>query len=58
MRMMSAEWLASGTDLVRLSAKGLEDTLRQLQREEEGETESESAENHSVTKFFLLPCTS
>ncbi len=28
MRMMSAEWLASGTDPVRLSAKGVEDRER------------------------------
>lgn len=28
MRMMSAEWLASGTDPVRLSAKGVEDAER------------------------------
>lgn len=29
MRMMSAEWLASGTDLVRVSAKGVEDRERE-----------------------------
>lgn len=33
--MMSAEWLASGTDLVKVSAKGVEDTSRQQQKKEE-----------------------
>lgn len=41
MRMMSAEWLASGTDPVRLSAKGVEDRerARWLQRGQEREIE-------------------
>lgn len=43
MRMMSAEWLASGTDPVRLSAKGVEDREGRLQRGQEGETEHERA---------------
>lgn len=33
MRMMSAEWLASGTDPVRLSAKGVEDREREMTAE-------------------------
>ena len=34
MRMMSAEWLASGTNPVRLSAKGVEDR-RETEKERE-----------------------
>lgn len=33
MRMMSAEWLASGTDPVRLSAEGVEDREREMTAE-------------------------
>lgn len=40
MRMMSAEWLASGTDPVRLSAKGVEDRERDDCREDKKEGES------------------
>ena len=35
MRMMSAEWLASGTDPVRLSAKEVEDREKERERERE-----------------------
>ena len=37
MRMMSAEWLASGTDPVRLSAKEVEDREKERERERERE---------------------
>ena len=37
MRMMSAEWLASGTDPVRLFAKGVEDRERNDCRGQERE---------------------
>lgn len=39
MRMMSAEWLASGTDLVRESAKGVKDIERE--RDDCGEDKKE-----------------
>lgn len=38
--MMSAEWLASGTDPVRLSAKGVEDRERHDCREDKKERQS------------------
>lgn len=40
MRMMSAEWLASGTDLVRVSAKGVEDRERDDCRDDKKERQS------------------
>lgn len=42
MRMMSAEWLASGTDPVRLSAKGVEDTEREMAAERTRRRDRES----------------
>lgn len=42
MRMMSAEWLASGTDPVRLSAKGVEDTQRGMAAERTRRRDRES----------------
>lgn len=60
MRMMSAEWLASGTDPVRLSAKGVEDTERErwLQRGQEGETEraQNSRSKMMISVKILLLC--
>ena len=49
MRMMSAEWLASGTDPVRLSAKEVEDREKERERERErdGSIEDKKA-NESV----------
>lgn len=43
MRMMSAEWLASGTDPVRLSAKGVEDTQREDKKERQREHKTAGA---------------
>lgn len=43
MRMMSAEWLASGTNPVRLSAKGVKDSERDDCREDKNEIEHERA---------------
>lgn len=40
MRMMSAECLASGTDPVRLSAKGVEDRGKERARDERQERQS------------------
>lgn len=42
MRMMSAEWLASGTDPVRLSAKGVEDTESEMAAERTRRRDRES----------------
>ena len=47
MRMMSAEWLASGTDPVRLSAKEVEDREKERERERDGSIEDKKA-NESV----------
>lgn len=56
MRMMSAEWLASGTDPVRLSAEGVEDRERERDdcREDKKETEHERAgeKRRSVSKYY------
>lgn len=43
MRMMSAEWLASGTDPVRRFAKGVEDREREMTVENEKERKHERA---------------
>lgn len=52
MRMMSAEWLASGTDPVRLSAKGVEDTEREDKKERQREHKTAGAKWWSVSKFY------
>lgn len=43
MRMMSAEWSASGTNPVRLSAKGVKDSERDYCSEDKKEIEHEGA---------------
>lgn len=59
MRMMSAEWLASGTNPVRLSAKGLQDRGRddctQDRKENRG---GESRRKMMISVKILLPCDS
>lgn len=56
MRMMSAEWLASGTDLVRLSAKGVEDTERDDCSEDKTERAWASRRKMMINVKILLPC--
>lgn len=54
MRMMSAEWLASGTNPVRLSAKGVEDRERDDGREDKKDMEHERAGGKMMINVKIL----
>lgn len=55
MRMMSAEWLASGTNPVRLSAKGVEDREKEMTAQRTRKRQSmrvQKKKGWSLSKYY------